>query len=196
MHPTEPQVGAKIREIRLSKGLSMRTLASMCGVSVNAISLVERGENSPTVSTLHQLARALEVPITDFFEDKLSRTVVYVKHGQGVRYNYETIELENLGVGLQNQHLEPFRLKVTPGSSSCDEPISHPGQEFVYCLEGELAYYINDHAYHLEAGDSLLFQASQPHCWHNTITEPATILLIFQAESDQHLARLSHLEAG
>ena len=196
MHPTEPQVGLGIKDIRLKKGLSMRGLASRCGVSVNTISLVERGDNSPTVSTLHQLAQALEVPITDFFEDEISRTIVHVKLGQGIRYNYETSELENLGVGLQNQQLEPFRLTVAPGSSSCDEPVSHPGQEFVYCLDGEIDYYVNNHRYQMGHGDSLLFQASQQHCWRNTTHHPATILLIFQAATESHLARLSHLEAG
>lgn len=192
---TDLMVGPQIRKLRTQKGLSLRALAEQCGISANAISLIERGDNSPTVSTLHQLARALEVPITDFFEQELTRTIVFVKKDQGIRYHNETVELENLGVGLLNQQLEPFRLKIEAGSSSCDDRIAHPGQEFVFCLEGKLEYYVNNEKYILEAGDSLLFQASQQHCWRNPERDPATILLIFQAAIDQHLARISHLEA-
>jgi len=181
--------------MRNEKGLSLRALAERCGISANAISLIERGDNSPTVSTLHQLARALEVPITDFFEKELSRTIVYVKKDQGIRYHNETVELENLGVGLQNQQLEPFRLKIEAGSSSCDDPIAHPGQEFVYCLEGSIEYFVNNETFILEAGDSLLFQANLQHCWSNPNEFPASILLIFQTTTDQHLAQISHLEA-
>ena len=66
----EPNVGQRIRMLRDQRKLSLRALADRCGLSINAISLIERGENSPTVSSLHVLATALGVPITDFFEEK------------------------------------------------------------------------------------------------------------------------------
>ena len=195
MKQSESEVGARIRDLRLRHGLSLRSLASLCGISANAISLIERGENSPTVSSLQQLALALDVPITDFFEDETTRTAVFIKHGEGIRYSNDSVELENLGVGIQNQQLEPFRLTIAPGSESCDEPVNHPGQEFVYCLDGEIEYHVSSQRYLLKAGDSLLFQANQQHCWRNPESEPTTVLLIFQTANDQHLAQLSHLEA-
>lgn len=60
-------VGQRIRRLREQRQLSLRALARLCGLSTNAISLIERGENSPTVSSLHALATALGVSITDFF---------------------------------------------------------------------------------------------------------------------------------
>lgn len=178
----------------MEKGLSLRALAALCGMSANAISLIERSENSPTVSSLHQLARALDVPIADFFEQEVEETAVFVKRDRGMRYRNDGIELESLGVGLENQQLEPFRLTIKSGTVADGDPISHPGQEFVYCLEGEVEYIVANKHYHLEAGDSLLFQANQPHCWCNENPNPATILLIFQSAKGQHLARQSHLE--
>ena len=71
-------VGQQIRALREQQGLSLRALAERCGLSMNAISLIERGENSPTVSSLHLLALALNVPITAFFEAKQEQTVVFV----------------------------------------------------------------------------------------------------------------------
>lgn len=196
MEITEPNVGPRIRTIRMEKGLSLRALAALCGMSANAISLIERCENSPTVSSLHQLALALDVPITDFFVPEEEETAVFIKHDKGMRYRNDGVELESLGVGLQNQQLEPFRLRLESGSGFDGERISHPGQEFVYCLTGEVEYFVGDRHFHLEAGDSLLFQANQPHCWCNDAASPATILLIFQSAKDHHLARQSHLDVG
>ena len=64
---TESIVGQQIRKLRKQRGLSLRALADLCGISANAISLIERRENSPNVSSLHRMAIALNVPITDFF---------------------------------------------------------------------------------------------------------------------------------
>lgn len=82
---TQLNVGMRIRALREQRGLSLRALAERCGLSINAISLIERGENSPTVSSLHVLATALGVKITDFFEDPSEHAVVYVKRNQRLR---------------------------------------------------------------------------------------------------------------
>ena len=191
---TESIVGQQIRNLRMQRGLSLRALAELCGLSANAISLIERNENSPNVSSLHQIATALNVPITDFFYQDKEPTTLYVKRNQGVRYRNNGVELESLGIGLPNQQLEPFRLTIEPGSGSSHEPISHPGHEFVYCLEGEIDYYVDEQNYHLDVGDSLLLEAFNPHSWHNASKNPTIILLIFQATLSHHLARQSHLD--
>ena len=193
-HKAELIVGQQIRKWRMQRGLSIRALAEICGISANAISLIERNENSPTVSSLHQLAIALDVPITDFFYQEKEPTTLFVKNNRGVRYRNNGVELESLGIGLPNQQLEPFRLIIEPGSGTANEPISHPGHEFVYCLTGEIDYFVDEQKYRLEMGDSLLLEASNPHCWQNVSNEPAIILLIFQATLSQHLARQSHLD--
>ena len=191
---TESIVGQQIRNLRMQRGLSLRALAELCGLSANAISLIERNENSPNVSSLHQIATALNVPITDFFYQDKEPTTLYVKRNQGVRYRNNGVELESLGIGLPNQQLEPFRLTIEPGSGSSHEPISHPGHEFVYCLEGEIDYYVDEQNYHLDVGDSLLLEAFNPDSWHNASKNPTIILLIFQATLSHHLARQSHLD--
>ncbi len=187
-------VGWRIREIRNRRGLALRALAEQCGLSANAISLIERGETSPTISSLHQLATALEVPITVFFEDKTEVNSVHVKQDCGLRFRNNNLEMENLGTGLPNQQIQPFRMTIEPGSETTSEPITHPGQEFIYCLEGEIEYYVTDQKYHLKSGDSLLLDATQPHSWRNTTHVPATILLIFQSVRHSHLASQRHLD--
>lgn len=189
-----PNVGMRLRALREERGLTLRALAEKCGLSLNAISLIERGENSPTVSSLQRLATALNVPITDFFRGETRQTIVYVKRDQGLRAQSDGVMMESLGIGLYRQQLEPFRMIIGPGVENTADPVSHAGEEFVYCLQGKLDYFINGQAFQLEQGDGLLFDASQPHAYCNRSGESATILLIFQASRDQPLVKQMHLE--
>jgi transcriptional regulator with XRE-family HTH domain len=195
MEEIAPNVGPRIRTIREQRGLSLRALAERCNLSINAISLIERGENSPTVSSLHMLATALGVKITDFFEDPHEHAVVYVRRDQRLATQGNGLLMESLGIGLRNQQLEPFMVTVEPGAGDDSESIVHPGQEFVYCLGGMIQYHLSEQTYHLEPGDSLLFEATQPHCFRNTGDSVARVLLIFQAVEGGNLARQRHLES-
>jgi transcriptional regulator with XRE-family HTH domain len=189
----EPNVGLRIRSFRERQGLSLRAVAERCGLSINAISQIERGENSPTVSTLHRLATALNLSITDFFNEEAAQTVVFVKRDQGLSTNGDHVFMESLGIGLRNQQLEPFRMVIQPGSGNLDDPVSHSGEEFIHCLQGKIDYIVAGNTYHLEQGDSLLFEATHPHTYHNPTSEPASILLIFLATNDRQLVRQLHL---
>lgn len=191
----KPNVGARLRSLRESQGLSLRALAEKCGLSINAISLIERGENSPTVSSIHRLATALNVPITDFFQEEARQTMVFVKRNLGLQTESNGVVMESLGIGLYNQQLEPFLVKVEPGVANFDEPISHPGEEFVHCLEGKVEYCVGDHNFKMERGDSLLFDAMHPHTYRNQSQKPAAILMVFQASRElPHMQQL-HLDS-
>lgn len=192
--PRGPQVGGQIRKLRINRGLSLRALAGRCGMSPNAISLIERGENSPTVYSLHQIAIALNVPIADFFDEEARLKAVLVKNNCGLCYEFEGVELESLGSGLPDKQIEPFHLTIAPESGASDDPISHPGQEFVYCLSGALEYYVDQQAFKLESGDSLLLDASCPHSWRNPNQVPAEIIIVFQTPQEYHLNYQPHFD--
>jgi transcriptional regulator with XRE-family HTH domain len=190
---TAPTVGQRIRAIREEQGLSLRALAERCGLSINAISLIERGENSPTVSSLHLLASALAVPITTFFEEDREQLVVHTPADGRLRSQAHGITMESLGIGLSSQQLEPFLITLEPGAGNIEQPVAHGGEEFVHCLEGELEYAVGSEVYHLKAGDSLLFQASEEHCFHNPGKVTARLVIIFGADRGSQPARRLHL---
>ncbi len=190
-----PDVGAQVQALRERLGLSIRGLAELCGLSPNTISLIERGATSPNVSTLHQLATALRVPITAFFEEPGQvAQVIHSRPGERSFSGSASVLLESLGSGLEGQSLEPFLVTLAPGADSGPGVITHDGHELVYCLEGAVEYVIEDLTYPLNTGESLLFEARLPHRWHNPGSEPSVFLLVFQAEgpgkpSEQHLHR-------
>jgi transcriptional regulator with XRE-family HTH domain len=190
----EPNVGARLRHLREQRRLSLRDLADQCGLSFNAISRIERGENSPTVSTLHLLATALHIPITDFFEDEYEAATVFIRHDRRLRSAVNGISMESLGIGLRGQQLEPFLMTVESGAGNGDDPIVHGGEEFVHCLQGTIDYRVNNEVYRLETGDSLLFEATQPHCFQNPGDSAARLLIVFQAADGSLRAGQRHMQ--
>lgn len=212
MNETTPKVGMRIRAIREQRKLSLRALAAKCKLSVNAIGMIERAENSPTVSSLHSLARALEVNIVDFFEEPQEHSTVFVRKDQRLRSSGTEVVMESLGYGIRNQQLEPFFVIVRPGDTatstdvrpatpdgiadtagSTDDLVEHPGQEFVYCLRGEVEYEVAGRRYTLAEGDSILFDAMQPHRFRNRTGRVTELILVFQAAEGTQLARERHL---
>jgi transcriptional regulator with XRE-family HTH domain len=187
-------VGPCIKELRTVRGLSLRALSELSGLSINAISMIERGTNSPTVSSLHSLASALAVPITAFFEQQGRGQVIHMKQHRRPMSETGGVRMENLASGLPNQQLEPFLMTLEPGVSSTKTPIAHSGEEFVYVMRGALSCEIGDQEYGLEEGDSLLFLASQKHSYHNQTSKPAQILIVFQSVTGQTLAHRHHLD--
>lgn len=189
-----PQVGSQVRAIRQQRGLSMRAVAELCGLSPNTISLIERGATSPSVSTLHQLAIALRVPITAFFEERAEKVrVIFSRPGERSFSGSHRVRLESLGSDLEGQTLEPFLVTLEPGADSGEQAIVHDGHELVYCLQGEVEYEVEEQHYRLAAGESLLFEARLPHRWRNPHSTPALFLLVFQSTMsgeplEQHLS--------
>jgi transcriptional regulator with XRE-family HTH domain len=187
-------VGGRIRELRKTEGLSLRALADRSDLSINAISRIERGESSPTVSSLLRLATAFGVHITDLFETGPEQATILVRRNKRLRSRGDGVLMESLGIGLPGQILEPFLMTIEAGAVGMEEPCEHTGEEFVHCIEGEIEYQVADEWHRLEAGDSLLFLAKQPHMCRNTSLNRALILLIL-ASSDQEtsLSQQQHL---
>jgi transcriptional regulator with XRE-family HTH domain len=175
----EVNVGQRLRELRAEQGLSIRALAERSGLNVNTLSLIENSKTSPSVSTLQQIAAALEVPITAFFESNVPKnSIAHIVARHRPRLAFAHGLLEDLGAGLTNRAVEPFVVTLEPHASSGDTPIVHTGFEFVFCLQGRMTYRIEDRAYVLEPGDSLLFESYLPHRWQNDEAQPVKALLV------------------
>jgi transcriptional regulator with XRE-family HTH domain len=189
-------VGRRIRSLRKGRGLSLLALAERCGLSPNAISKIERGENSPTVSSLRRLANGLDVSVIDLFKDEKTASTIFVKGDNRSQTRAAGATIESLGSGLPEQGLEPLWITIEPGSGSTNDTVSHPGEEFVLCLEGCVEYRVADRLYRLDPGDSLFFKADQPHCFHNPAENVAVFLLVLQEQEAEgrRLARQVHLE--
>ncbi len=180
-------VGQRLRSLREERGVSMRALARRSGLSANALSMIERNLTSPSVSTLNKLAGALEVPITAFFRQEPDRkNIVFCKASERTRVPFMRGLWEGLGGEYFSGRMEAFLLTLENGGSSGPHGMLHTGHEFVFCLRGILEYEIENEAYRLETGDSLIFAAQLMHRWRNpgsTVTN--AILLISGFEESE-----------
>jgi transcriptional regulator with XRE-family HTH domain len=189
-----PNVGLHLRAVRKERGLSLRALAELSGLSPNTISLVERGVTSPSVSTLHRLATALAVPITALLEGSTEHVdLIITRAGERTRSGSGSVELESLGYGLEDRVCDPFAVTLKPGASSGKRMMAHSGHELVYCLEGAVEYEIGGESYRLAPGDALLFHASLPHRWRNPNSHEAVFLLIMGGGEDRSESVNQHL---
>ena len=184
--PAEILVGRQLRELRTRQGLSLRVLADRSGLNVNTLSLVENGKSSPSVSTLQQLALALDVPITAFFAaEPEEKRVVFTSAAERPEASFGSTRMQNLGKDLAGNAIQPFVVVLQPGMGSGDHMIVHTGYEFIYCLSGSIHYRIEQTDYHLKPGDSLVFEAHLPHCWENSGEVEAQILLVLYPADDR-----------
>jgi transcriptional regulator with XRE-family HTH domain len=179
-------VGNRLRELRQERGLSMRALARASGLSANALSMIERGRTSPSVSTLYKMADAMGIPITAFFrEEPPQQDIVFRKASERTRVPFMRGLWEGLGGELFVGRVEPFMLTLESGASSGPFGIIHSGHEFVLCLRGQLEYDVEDRRFLMEPGDSLLFAAQLRHRWRNpgkTVTNAMFVLAGFEGD--------------
>lgn len=184
----EVNVGRALRALRIKRDLSIRALAAKSKLAVNTLSLIENDRTSPSVATLRQLAGALQVPITAFFENGSAQNrVAYIKTSAHLCVAFAHGTLEELSGGLADCNVEPFVITIKPNAGSGMQPIVHTGHELVFCLEGRIVYAIEDRAYLLEPGDSLLFEAHLPHRWQNVDAEIArAILVLYPSDERDH----------
>jgi transcriptional regulator with XRE-family HTH domain len=172
-------LGARIRAARVSRGLSLRSVAQSLGVSASLVSQVEIGKTQPSVSTLYAIASHLGVsldelvggsPVPGGVKEGMDAAPSAVQRGS----DNPAIEMEN-GVRWERLANAPGgpadALLVTyqPGASSSIEGklMRHAGSEYAYLLEGELTLLLDFDTHVLRAGDSLHFDSTRPHLFSN-----------------------------
>lgn len=190
-------IGERLRELREARNISMRALATRSGLSANALSMIERGRASPSVSTLYKLADALGVSITSFFgSDTERKQVVYLKSDERARVSFTRGVFEGLGGEQFVGRVEPFMLTLESNANSGPRSMSHTGHEFVFCLRGDLEYQVERQIYQLSAGDSLLFAAHLKHRWKNVGGKVVTALIILSGFEEGEQLHAMHWKKG
>lgn len=175
-------VGERLRDLRTKRKKSMRTIARESGLSTNALSMIERGRTSPSVNTLHKLAVALEIPITAFFRpDATKQEIVFSKAGDRRNINFPRGKWEGLGGDNFSGSVEPLMLTIEKDAQSGPFGMRHSGYEFVYCLDGQIDYEVENENYSLLPGDCLIFSAQLQHRWQNSSDSITKVIILLTA---------------
>lgn len=180
LHPTAPDtavppLGAPMRKRRRQLGLTLQGLADGAALSVGYLSQVERDKAVPTLATLAQIARALDVDLTYFIATRKPADAFSRAEGRarfavaGSSVVYEAVSADYPGSDLSS-----YVLHVPAGYAS--EVVSHEGEELLFVLEGEIEQTLDGETFVMRAGDALHYAGSKPHSWTNRQASPARVL--------------------
>jgi quercetin dioxygenase-like cupin family protein len=171
-------IGKRIRRARLDKKMSLDTMANETGLSKSFIKKIEGGEQRPSVGTLLQISRTLQLDSGFLLKEQggasEERSQAYTKRTDNYAYT-------PLTPGAENKHLKAFRIVVDAGQNHDGVGFHHEGEEFVYVLEGAVEVQVGDHINLLKKGDSLHFNSGIKHDLRNTCDTDAELIVVVYA---------------
>ena len=176
------RVGRQIRHWRLVKGLTLKDMAKLAGCSESFLSKIENDRTTPSLSTLHNIAVALELSISDIFGSGESEVVTRADKRNvllvdGDESDGDRTRLEQLVPAKKGRLLQADMYIIPPGGGSNGE-IQHSGEEFGFVMEGSLFLTIDNMSYHLEEGDSFVFRSELTHTFTNKGNTVARVLWV------------------
>jgi transcriptional regulator with XRE-family HTH domain len=159
-------LGKRLKALRTEQGITLAQLGGMVGLSVSYLSQIERNKAQPSLATLSSVAETLGVELRSFFAHPAPVWKV-VRKGRGQEFadRSSKVAFELLSSGGIRGKFEPFRVACGPGMEI--DTCAHPGEEFVFILEGQLEVSVGEEAFTLKEGDSIHYQGSQAHTWRN-----------------------------
>jgi len=187
----EQYIAMKVKRTRVEQGLKIMDVARIAGLSQGMVSKIENAQVSTSLDTLSRLCDAIGLTISKLFSDydRPEGGAQLTKSGQGmevVRRGTEkghTYQLLSYHRGKKKTY-EPFLISMDD-AAEVFPTFSHPGQEFIYMLEGKILYRHGNHLYDMGPGDSLSFDAEVPHGPEQLIEVPIRLLSVIHYD-DEH----------
>jgi transcriptional regulator with XRE-family HTH domain len=180
------RIARRVRELRAARGLSLDALAAHCGVSRSMISLIERGESSPTAVLLEKLATGLGVVLASLFEapergpEPVARAADQPSwrdpHSGYVRRN-----VSPAGWASPIRIVEVFfppRARVAYESGARETRIDQQ----VWVLEGTIDITVGEDQHRLGAGDCLALVLDRPVSYHNPTRKAARYAVVITSQ--------------
>lgn len=165
------KLGQKIKNLRVEKGLSLKDLSEKSGISAAGIHKIESNGIIPTITTMMKISDALGKRVSHFIEEEgEEKDTVFVpsKERKSIFTFKKGLSLQGISAKKYGDFIMTAAYAVAEvGSSSGKKPMSHRGEELVYCLEGKMEFRVKDKTYVLNPGDSLHFRTHIEHSWKN-----------------------------
>jgi transcriptional regulator with XRE-family HTH domain len=180
-------IGARVKALRESAGLSLRDLAARSGVSAPMLSQVERGETSPTLTVATRIAAGLELRLSQLLRLDEGGSVTVVRAAQRQRggnarrgHRFEVLTSAQPG-----QRAELSRHTLAPGGATGaadDPPMHEPGSRETALVEhGQVVLICDGQRHELRQGDCVTFDADLPHHFENPSAAEAAFLAVVSA---------------
>jgi len=158
-------LSVRLKEARRQKGLSLDAVAKLSGVSRSMLSQIERGESSPTISTLWNLTKALQVDFSGLLEEKKDDNIEILR-------NTDVPTIDNHGAGCSIRILSPPEeagrhevYELTFNKNGVLESSAHAmgTREHLTVIEGNLRVMSGEENEDLCVGDTARYAADVSH---------------------------------
>jgi transcriptional regulator with XRE-family HTH domain len=180
------RIASRVRTLRGDRGMTLDALAAKCDVSRSMISLVERGESSPTAVVLEKIASGLGVSLATLFDDSGApaepvsrphdRTSWRDPQSGYVRRN---ISPANFPSPIQIVEIVlPAGARVAYETGARDVSI----HQQIWVQEGSIEVSLGRVTYRLGENDCLAMQLDQPTAFRNRTRKPARYVVIIASE--------------
>lgn len=157
------QIGNKLKQLRIAKGLTQEELADRAELSKGFISQVERDLTSPSIATLVDILQCLGTSIHEFFSEEPEEQIVF--HDEDYFEKIDA-ELKNktewIIPNAQKNLMEPIRLTLEPGGLTYRD-VPHEGEEFGYVIKGSVRIHTGKRTYPAKKGESFYFTPDSEH---------------------------------
>jgi len=177
-------LGQKLRKVRKEQNLTQLELAQQVGITNGQVSTIERGVSSPSLATLHRIARALNVPMNEFFEDDRKKEVELLRKGKGrkVANTTDNVSIEVLVARSNSGAFNCLFLDLESGELRLAPRPSVPEEYFLYVLHGKCEVEISGDNYVLDPGDSMFVKAQKGQVIRNVGGDDLRLLLVTRSE--------------
>jgi len=171
------EIGVKIKQLRLQRGLTQEELAARTELTKGFISQLERDLTSPSIATLMDILEALGTNVASFFREAAEEPVSYSVDDMFVKQETDGYTIQWLVTNAQKNALEPILVTIPAGISGApDDP--HEGEEFGYVLSGSITLVLGDKKYRVKKGGSFYFRPTRIHYLSNTGKAEARVLWV------------------
>lgn len=170
------EIGHKIKQLRVQKGLTLEELASRCELTKGFLSQMERNLTSPSIATLNDILEALGSCLSEFFKEEKAEKVVFQKK------DFFVDERENYTVNwivpnTQKNEMEPILIELVQGGCSF-EVNPHSGEEFGYVVEGCVSLVLGEDTYIVRKGETFYIDGKNFHYLKNEKKTTAKVLWV------------------
>ncbi|WP_322088510.1 XRE family transcriptional regulator [Burkholderia sp. BCC1999] len=171
------RIGLRIRRLRREAKKTLLEVATEAKLSVGFLSQVERHLTGISLSSLVNVAKALDVPLGALI-DQPRQAQPDSHEGSRKPYALDATSqwYERLSTTFEGSQVNALKVRMMEGYRS--EWVSHGGDEFVYVLAGRICYTVGKKVYPLAPGDSLHFDARKRHRVANVGDGPAELIAV------------------
>jgi transcriptional regulator with XRE-family HTH domain len=174
-------LGKRLREIRKQKKITLQNLSDKSQCSINYLSQLERGLNSPTIETLRKIVDALDVKLHDLFSENQIEDlpkVIRKEERQTFYQNLSRVTYYALCSSAAQEFLDSFIIKISPGANIGYSPHKEEGTEFIFVLSGKIDLIYDGHSLRLSSGDSISFNTEKNHYFKNPGSTHAEVISV------------------